>query len=69
LVHYNLACYLSLAGQEEASLKSLARALQLAPKLRQSAREEEDFSPLRNHPKFQKLLERRNAGTPDEAEG
>jgi Flp pilus assembly protein TadD len=52
LVHYNLACYLSLAGQKRRALKSLARALALDPGYRTLIDDEPDFDPLRGDPDF-----------------
>jgi len=54
--HYNLACYLALAGQRERSLGCLKNALGLDPSLRARLGEEEDFSSLRSDPEFQALL-------------
>lgn len=55
LVHYNLACYWSLAGNRRASLNHLAEALKLDCHFRDLVDEEEDFEPLRDDPGF-KLL-------------
>ncbi len=54
--HYNLACYLALAGEKERCLGELRLALELDPSLRESAREESDFDSLREDPDFLALL-------------
>jgi Flp pilus assembly protein TadD len=56
LVHYNLACYLSLAGKKEESLARLAQALSLDPHYRALIDEEPDFDPIRSDPGFQALV-------------
>ncbi|MGQ9575521.1 MAG: TPR end-of-group domain-containing protein [Thermoguttaceae bacterium] len=57
LLHYNLACYLSLAGQRERALEHLAKAFALDPEYRQLVPGEPDFDPLRSDPQFQALLD------------
>ncbi|MCU0726601.1 MAG: tetratricopeptide repeat protein [Planctomycetes bacterium] len=54
---YNLACYLSLAGEPERAVQCLERAIAMAPDFRRLAREESDFDPLRSDPAFRKLTE------------
>lgn len=56
LLHFNLACYKSLAGDAEGALEALARALQLEPEFRELARDEEDFAPVRELPGFKVLV-------------
>jgi len=46
-LHYNLACYLSLAMQPRAAIYELAWALELKPRLRRRASIEADFDTLR----------------------
>ena len=53
--HYNLACYLALAGDKERCLGELRLAFELDPSLKELAQEESDFDSLRNDPEFQKL--------------
>lgn len=55
LLHYNLACYWSLAGNPAKSLDALAVALDLEPDLRNQIAEEADFDALRGNPEFEKL--------------
>jgi tetratricopeptide (TPR) repeat protein len=56
LLHYNLACYLSLAGDKEKALDHLAQALNLDPEYRNLIDGESDFDPIRSDPDFQALL-------------
>jgi len=56
LLHYNLACYLSLAGDKEKSLDHLSQALNLDPDYRNLVDGESDFDPIRSDPDFQALL-------------
>jgi len=55
LVHYNLACYLSLAAKKEPALDHLSMALRLDPRYRQMIDSEPDFDPIRSDPDFQAL--------------
>jgi len=55
LLHYNLACYWSLAGNPSKALDELAVALELEPTLRSLIAEESDFDPLRGNPEFERL--------------
>lgn len=55
LAHYNLACYLSLAGEEPRALECLARALEIEPDFRGMIDDEPDFDPIRDNPRFQAL--------------
>jgi len=55
-VLYNLACQYALAGQKDASLQRLEKALQLAPNYIAYARQDSDFSSLRGSPEFEALL-------------
>ena len=55
LLHYNLACYWSLAGNASRSLDELAAALDLDPDLRTRIAQESDFDALRGNPEFEKL--------------
>ncbi len=56
ILHYNLACYLSLAGKKREALERLSRALTLDPHYRDLIDGESDFDPLRDDPDFQALL-------------
>ncbi len=55
LLHYNLACYWSLAGNPAKSLEELSAALTLDPDLRERIVEEPDFDGLRGHPEFERI--------------
>jgi tetratricopeptide (TPR) repeat protein len=55
LLHYNLACYWSLAGDSSKALDELARALELEPDLRTSISLESDFDQLRGNPEFERI--------------
>ncbi len=55
LLHYNLACYLSLAGQKERAIAHLSRALAIDSDYRAMIDSESDFDPIRSDPEFQAL--------------
>jgi len=55
LIYYNLACYLSLAGDKRRALDYLAQALEIDPDYRRLVDDEPDFDPLRSDPDFQAL--------------
>jgi tetratricopeptide (TPR) repeat protein len=55
LLHYNLACYWSLAGNQAKAVGELEKALELEPTLRGQIPSESDFDPIRNDPEFQRL--------------
>jgi tetratricopeptide (TPR) repeat protein len=55
LLHYNLACYWSLAGNAAKALDELAVSLDLDPALRSLIAEETDFDKLRGNPAFERL--------------
>ncbi len=52
ILHYNLACYLSLAQRVRRSLRHLSRALTLDPELRDLVDDEPDFDAIRRDPGF-----------------
>jgi len=56
LLHYNLACYWSLAGNTYNSLRELSTALELDSELRSLVVQESDFDRLRGHPDFDRLI-------------
>jgi tetratricopeptide (TPR) repeat protein len=56
ILHYNLACYWSLAGKKRTALDFLSEALRRDPDYRDAAVNESDFDPIRNDPEFQSLL-------------
>ena len=55
LVHYNLACYLSLLEQKSRCIFHLSRALVLDPELKDHVGDEPDFRPMRDEEAFQAL--------------
>jgi tetratricopeptide (TPR) repeat protein len=55
LLHYNLSCYWSLAGDSSKALDELARALELEPDLRASIAVETDFDQIRGNPEFERI--------------
>lgn len=55
IVHYNLACYWSLAGNKRNALLFLAQAFELDGKYRDLVAGEADFDPIRNDPQFRTL--------------
>jgi tetratricopeptide (TPR) repeat protein len=52
IVHYNLACYLSLIGDKRRSLAHLAEALAIDPNFRDLIDDEHDFDSIRSDPEF-----------------
>jgi Flp pilus assembly protein TadD len=56
LVHYNLACYWSLANNKRQALSYLARAIHLKDRYRAMVAEEPDFDTIRQDPAFQALV-------------
>lgn len=54
---YNLACCESLAGRSGEALEHLRRAVGSSEQLRQLARGDSDFDPIRGEPGFSELLE------------
>jgi len=57
LLHFNLACYWSLARDKTRALQYLLQALSLDPDYRRLIEEESDFDSLRGDPDFQALCE------------
>lgn len=55
LVHYNLACYWSLARNNRRALQFLAQALRLDNNYRHLIDTESDFDPIRDDPRFRAL--------------
>jgi tetratricopeptide (TPR) repeat protein len=56
LLHYNLACYWSLAGNSSKALDELSTALEFDSELRALIANESDFEKLRGNPAFERLL-------------
>ena len=55
LLRYNLACYLSLAGQKRRALRFLFQAMSSNPIYREMAQSESDFDPIRSDPEFRAI--------------
>jgi len=55
ILHYNLACYWSLAQNVEAALSHLATAFELDPDYKELVHKEHDFDPIRDNPDFRQL--------------
>lgn len=56
IVHYNLACYWSLAGNPDQAIRYLAQSFDIDPNYRELVATESDFDPIRDLPGFQDLL-------------
>jgi tetratricopeptide (TPR) repeat protein len=56
LIHYNLACYWSLAANAGKALEELATALRLRPEMRRMIADEADFDFLRGDSAFERLV-------------
>jgi len=56
IVHYNLACYWSLAGDVDRALQYLAQSFDIDPRYRELVAHESDFDPIRDLPDFQALM-------------
>jgi tetratricopeptide (TPR) repeat protein len=54
--HYNLACVESIAGNVDAALDHLSKALEKAPRRREWARRDPDLAFIRDHPRFRELV-------------
>jgi tetratricopeptide (TPR) repeat protein len=53
---YNLACVQSLSGRTDEAFEHLTTAVETAPRLKQNARDDEDFAAIRDDPRFAKLI-------------
>lgn len=56
LLHYNLACYWSLANDPDQALGYLVEALNLEPEYLEMTRNEPDFDPIRGLPQFERIV-------------
>jgi tetratricopeptide (TPR) repeat protein len=54
-VYYDLACIVALSGRKEEAINTLAKALQLNPKLAEWSQQDSDLESLHDHPAFQAL--------------
>lgn len=54
---YNIACGYALAGMKEQALATLGEALQMRPDLKQYARDDTDFTSIRQEPAFLALID------------
>jgi tetratricopeptide (TPR) repeat protein len=52
---YNLACAEALLGEKDAALDHLARAVELNPPFAEAARQDEDFTSVRDDPRFARI--------------
>jgi tetratricopeptide (TPR) repeat protein len=55
-LRYNLACFSCLAGDRETALTELREAIRRDPRFRETARNDEDFAPLRDDPDFAAIV-------------
>jgi hypothetical protein len=53
---FNVACAESLLGRRDDAIAHLGEALQAAPDLLEQAQTDEDFAPIRDDPRFRKLV-------------
>lgn len=51
-LHYNLACYASLAGDSDRAIEHLARAFEGDPRTREWAATDSDLDPIRSDPRY-----------------
>jgi len=52
ILHYNLACYQSLAGNVQKAIEHLGQAISLDSRFRDLTEVERDFDPIRTDPRF-----------------
>lgn len=55
-LYYNTACFEAQAGRVNAAMTHLRRALELSPKLAETARADDDLAALRDHPAFVEII-------------
>jgi tetratricopeptide (TPR) repeat protein len=56
LLLYNLACCEALAGQTTDALEHLRQAVERSDRVRDYAKDDSDFEPIRNEPAFKELI-------------
>ena len=56
-LHYNYACFATLAGEtDDDTFAHLRRAVELLPRFREDARRDDDLAALRDDPRFEEAL-------------
>ena len=59
-LHYNYACFATLAGDTgDDTFAHLRRSVELLPRFREDARKDEDFTAVRDDPRFEQALAER----------
>jgi tetratricopeptide (TPR) repeat protein len=66
--HFNLGCYLTLAGEHERAIDEVTIACGITPEFRDFARDEPDLDALRKDPRFRALV-RERPSVDDEPDG
>jgi hypothetical protein len=61
---YNLACHYALIGEAEKAIDGLREALELNPRLTDWSKEDPDFAPLREDPRYMALYDAGKEGDP-----
>ena len=56
LLYYNLACCESLAGRKADALEHLRPVVEKSAQLREFAKGDSDFDPIRDDPEFKELV-------------
>ncbi len=56
MLHFNLACYWSLAGDTLKAIRALGHAIELDPSVRDKVAQEEDFDPIRHDADFERMV-------------
>ncbi len=56
-LHYNYACFATLAGDTgDETFSHLRRSVELLPRFREQARRDDDFAAVRDDPRFEEAL-------------
>jgi hypothetical protein len=56
-LHYNYACFATLAGETgDETFDHLRRSVELLPRFRNDARRDDDFAAVRDDPRFEEAL-------------